>query len=51
MSNVIAAIKAGNIEMTCFEIDPDYYNAAKVRIENYVSQGNLFMEKPEIIFK
>lgn len=50
MSNVIAALDAGNIEITCFEIDKDYYLDAKKRIENYLLQGSLFKEKPQIIF-
>jgi site-specific DNA-methyltransferase (adenine-specific) len=50
MSSLIAAIRAQNIEMTIFELDPDYYNAAKVRADNYLAQSNIFMERPEIIW-
>lgn len=37
----------------CFElaiVDPDYYQAAKKRIEQYLSQGDLFKEKDKVIF-
>jgi len=50
MSNLIAGIKAGNIEMTVFEIDTDYYNEAKVRVENFQAQGNLFGTSHNIIW-
>ena len=50
MSSVIACIDGG-FEMTCFEIDKDYYDSAEQRIESYFNQLNIFNEKPEIIFK
>lgn len=49
MSSVIAAIKGG-FDITCFEIDKDYYEKAKERIENFISQENMFAEKPTINF-
>ena len=49
MSSVIAAIKGG-FYITCFEIDKDYYEKAKERIENFISQENMFAEKPTINF-
>ena len=49
MSSVISAMK-NEMEITCYEIDADYYNAGKKRIETYLSQGDLF-NKPQIIFK
>ena len=49
MSSVIACLKGG-YNITCFEIDREYYNKGKKRIEAFISQGNLFMEKPEIKF-
>lgn len=42
MSSLIAAIKAGNIEMTITELDKEYYNSAKNRVKDFISQGNLF---------
>jgi site-specific DNA-methyltransferase (adenine-specific) len=50
MSNLIAGIKAGNIEMTVFEIDTDYYKDAKIRVENFQAQGNLFGTSHNIIW-
>lgn len=47
MSSVIACLKGG-YNITCFEIDREYYNKGKKRIEAFISQGNLFMEKPKI---
>ena len=49
MSSVIACLKGG-YNITCFEIDREYYDKGKKRIEIFISQGNLFMEKPEIKF-
>jgi len=49
MSSVIAAIKGG-FDITCFELDKDYYEKAKERIENFISQENMFAEKPIITF-
>lgn len=48
-SSIIAAIKEG-FDITVCEIDADYYNDAKKRILNYVSQLNIFIEKPIINF-
>ena len=50
MSSVIACLDMG-FEMTAFEIDKDYFNAAKKRVETHLLQPNLFQEKPEIVFK
>lgn len=50
MSSVIACLDYG-FEITCFEIDKDYYEAGKKRIITHISQTNMFMYKPEIIFK
>ena len=49
MSSVIAAIKGG-FDITCFELDKDYYEKAKERIENFIGQENMFAEKPIITF-
>lgn len=48
MSSVISAMK-NEMEITCYEIDLDYFNAGKKRIETYLVQGDLF-NKPQIIF-
>ena len=48
MSNLIAALKAGNIEMHVYEIDKDYFKDAKQRVELFQSQGNLFAESQKI---
>jgi site-specific DNA-methyltransferase (adenine-specific) len=50
MSSLISAIKAGNIEMTISELDSDYYQAAQKRVNDFMSQLNLFQERPEIIW-
>ena len=49
MSSVIACLDMG-FEITAFEIDKDYFEAGKKRVLNYLSQENLFREKPEIKF-
>ena len=49
LSIVIACIEMG-FDIDCWEIDKDYYSAAKKRIENHVSQLNAFREVPEINF-
>lgn len=49
MSLVLACIEMG-FDIDCWEIDKDYYAAAKKRIENHVSQLNAFREVPEINF-
>jgi len=50
MSSVIACIQMG-FDYMAFEIDQDYFQAAKKRIENELSQTDLFIEKkrPEFI--
>ena len=51
MSIVIACIEMG-YSIDCYEIDKDYFNDAVKRIQIHISQGNLFMEKPELkLFK
>ena len=50
MSSVISAIKAGNIEMTCSELDEDYFKAAKERILTFQSQLDIFAPPADIIF-
>jgi len=50
MSSVIACLDMG-FEITCCELDRDYYNSAKIRIENYLSQLDAFRETPKIVFK
>jgi site-specific DNA-methyltransferase (adenine-specific) len=50
MSNVIAALEAGNIKIHCCEIDKDYFDAAEKRIINHFNQLNIFAEKPKINF-
>jgi site-specific DNA-methyltransferase (adenine-specific) len=50
MSSVISAIKAGNIEMTCSELDKDYFKAAKERILTFQKQLSMFDNPSEIIF-
>ena len=49
MSSCIAAIDYG-FDITCCEIDKDYYEAAKKRIMNHVAQLDAFTERPEIVF-
>ena len=48
MSSVISAIKNDMI-ITAYEIDSDYFNAGKKRIETYLQQGNIF-QQPQIEF-
>lgn len=50
MSSVISAIKAGNIEMTCSELDKDYFRDAKERILTFQSQLDMFAPPADIIF-
>jgi site-specific DNA-methyltransferase (adenine-specific) len=50
MSSLISAIKAGNIEMTISELDADYYASAQKRVNDFMSQLNLFQERPNIIW-
>ena len=49
MSNVIACIDMG-FEIDCYEIDKDYFNSARTRIEAHVQQLEIFQERPEIIY-
>lgn len=49
MSSVIACLDLG-FEISCFELDTDYFNSAQKRIETHLAQSNLFTEKPNIEF-
>ncbi len=49
MSSVISAIKYG-CTIHAYETNADYFAAGKQRVEDYFKQGNLFSDKPEIIF-
>ena len=49
MSSVIACLKGG-FNITAFEIDKEYFEKGKKRVETFLSQGNLFMEKQQINF-
>lgn len=51
MSSVIAGIDFDIAEMVCCEIDKDYFEAGKKRVLNHVAQLNMYIKKPEIIFK
>jgi len=48
MSSVISAMK-NEMEITAYEIDSDYFNAGKKRIETYLMQGDMF-NQPKIEF-
>ena len=48
MSSVISAMK-NEMQITAYEIDSDYFNAGKKRIENYLMQGDMF-NQPKIEF-
>jgi len=48
MSSVISALK-NDMQITAYEIDSDYFNAGKQRIETYLQQGNMF-QQPTIEF-
>ena len=48
MSSVISAMK-NEMQITAYEIDSDYFNAGKKRIENYLMQGDMF-QQPKIEF-
>jgi len=48
MSSVISALK-NDMQITAYEIDSDYFNAGKQRIEAYLQQGNMF-QQPQIEF-
>lgn len=47
MSSVIACIDGG-FDMTCIEFDDDYFKAGVQRVQNYVRQLDVFIERPEI---
>lgn len=47
MSSVIACIDGG-FDMTCCEIDADYYEAGKSRVMNHVAQLDMYIKRPEI---
>lgn len=49
MSSVLACLDMG-YTITCFELDEDYYNLAKLRIQNHLSQINAFRPPYEIEF-
>lgn len=49
MSSVIACLDGG-FQIDCYEIDKEYFDAAKIRIENHLKQTNLFSEVPKINF-
>lgn len=49
MSSVIACLEMG-FQITCYEKDVDYYNLAKLRINNHLNQLNAFRPKYEIEF-
>ena len=49
MSSVIAALDMG-FEIHCCELDPEYFEMAKKRIETHLLQGDLFKERPKINF-
>jgi site-specific DNA-methyltransferase (adenine-specific) len=48
MSSVISAMK-NEMQITAYEIDSDYFNAGKKRIETYLMQGDMF-NQPKIEF-
>jgi site-specific DNA-methyltransferase (adenine-specific) len=48
MSSVISAMK-NEMQITAYEIDSDYFNAGKKRIETYLKQGDMF-NQPKIEF-
>lgn len=47
MSSVIACIDGG-FDMTCIELDDDYFKAGVQRVQNHVRQLDMFIERPEI---
>ncbi len=49
MSSVISCLKNGH-DITCYEIDKEYYDKAKQRITDCLSQLNLFAGVPEVEF-
>lgn len=49
MSSVIACLKGG-FNITCFEIDKEYFEKGKKRVDNFLLQGNLFSDYPKIDF-
>lgn len=49
MSSVIACLEMG-FDCWCYELDPDYFKAAKKRIEQYLSQQKIFDTHQEVQF-
>ena len=47
MSSVIACLNLG-FEITCTELDKDYYEQAKFRIKEHQKQQSLFSDQQEI---
>ena len=47
-SSVIACIEMG-FDVTAYEIDKDYFDAAVKRVWHHINQLNAFIERPEII--
>lgn len=47
MSSVIACIDGG-FDVTCIELDSDYFETAVKRVKNHVDQLDLFIPRPEI---
>lgn len=49
MSSVIACLEMG-FDITCYELDKDYFESAKLRIEQYLAQTKLFDTHKEVKF-
>ena len=49
MSSVIACLKNG-YNITAYEIDAEYFEKGKQRIETFLKQGDLFTKQPKIKF-
>ena len=47
MSSVIACIDGG-FDMTCIELDSDYFEAGVKRVQNHMAQLDCFIERPEL---
>jgi site-specific DNA-methyltransferase (adenine-specific) len=50
MSSVIACIDGG-FDMTCIELDEDYFKAGVQRVQNHVRQLDMYQPRPEIIIE
>lgn len=50
MSSVIACIDGG-FDITCCEIDAEYFASGVSRVKNHVKQLDMFIKRPEIIVK